>query len=788
MSYDSLYLPEIREIVLHQNDPDLSEIRIPMPKCPDIRKVEGYGLHPKDQFFKHDKMPDRLVRIEVDVRRYYRIKEKDSITIDHVYDYLQDKKRFYVDEIKWVKKMIHRRYHGYWVFVNGRPTYVNRWYWFFLNQWWVDNDARVDGLPDYRERDWMWWSANLYLYETTECPYSYKLTYTDTHSRTKYFSKKLDLTKFKRKLDEVNSKLESKYQLPRYVNILVEDGYFIVDKGVRVNYGLAYPKGRRDGATFRAQCNNYLVVTEGFDKHGGIQSKVDDDAESVFQEKLIKPWQKIWFFFRPYHDGSNNPKSVINFQKADNKKNSVMDAGGTGSWIDYRASGNMAYDGEKMHFLHHDEVGKKDKGAQYDTKKRWGVAKKALSQGGGRKIVGWAMMTSTTNKADEGGSEFYEVCKQSMYNDRNENGQTTSGLIVIFIPAHIGLEGFIDVYGNTVIETPDRPVKGIDGRWIDVGSREFLMNSRQDLEEKEDWEGLNEEVRQHPMFYMECFRQSNVDSGFNLHILNSRLQELKSKPAPNVRYNLEWVNGDFGGDVEMIEDEHGRFISSWIPHRQHRNRKVFDVINNHYGPIRPIGCLGTDPFRFNQTKFKRKSNAAGVIYIPRDKEVDRDDVAKSNWKSAKFSTTYNNRVDDKDEFAEDMLKLAIWQGVMVYPENNIPLIHDKFLEWGFGGYLMYYVDQFGRMSPMSGRQTNEKVKQDIFALYATHINNMGWYDDHEEILEECMKIPGPEGMKDYDVFTAGGYAMMGAEIMSLTSINEDVVDNEIIEIFEQRTY
>ena len=34
-------------------------------------------------------------------------------------------------------------------------------------------------------------------------------------------------------------------------------------------------------------------------------------------------------------------------------------------------------------------------------------------------------------------------------------------------------------------------------------------------------------------------------------------------------------------------------------------------------------------------------------------------------------------------------------------------------------------------------------------------------ETHVELLEECRDIGGPEEMPDYDLFTAGGYALMG---------------------------
>lgn len=791
MKYDHLYLPADKEIVLHEDDPDLPIIRIPLPEPPEYSKIDGYGLHPKDQFFRHEEMPVRLQKLETDVHRHYGLKADEGVTVDQVYDYLTERKKDYIEEIKWIKKMIHRRYHGYWTFINGKPFYINRWYWFYLNQWWVDNDSRADGLPEFRDRDWIWWTANLWLYESTYAQYNFKVSFIKGgKKRERFFSTKKDAMIFLRSIEGINKRQAEKMLPFLYVAISgPEEGSFLVDKKIRTNYGLSYPKGRRDGATFRAQCNNYLITTEGQDKKGGIQSKSDVDSQSVFDEKLIKPWQRLWFFFRPYHDGGVTPKSALRMSKSSQKRNSFSKVEGLGSWIDHRQSGALAYDGEKMHFMHQDEVGKKDKGAKFDVIKRWQVARKCLSQGAGRKIVGWALLTSTTNKMEkEGGKEFFHICKSSMYNDRNENGQTSSGLVTIFIPAYIGLEGFVDKYGMTVVDTPDDPIEGVDGMIIDIGSRDYILNTRKDLEAKEDWEALNEEIRQAPIKYEECWRQSSSDSGFNLNILNERIQDLSMNPPKMITYDLDWKDNLFGGEVVMTENPEGRFRSSWLPHPQFRNRKSPNPITDHYEPAKVLGVVGADPFKFNKTQYNRKSNGAGAAFRIRDAQIDTDDKPMSEWESHRFTTTYNFRPESKDEYAEDMLKMCIFQGMMIYPEVNVPVIDEKFKEWGFSGYLLFYTDANGRMSVMSGRTSSEPVKQDIFSSWMRYINLHARHEKHQELLEECLRIGGPENMKDYDLFTAGGYALMGADLLENNYVDEEEQDNSIIQIFEEQTY
>ena len=44
-----------------------------------------------------------------------------------------------------------------------------------------------------------------------------------------------------------------------------------------------------------------------------------------------------------------------------------------------------------------------------------------------------------------------------MWNQRNSNGQTKSGLYSLFVPMEWNMEGFIDRYGMPVLDNPKYP-------------------------------------------------------------------------------------------------------------------------------------------------------------------------------------------------------------------------------------------------------------------------------------------------------------------------------------------
>ena len=52
------------------------------------------------------------------------------------------------------------------------------------------------------------------------------------------------------------------------------------------------------------------------------------------------------------------------------------------------------------------------------------------------------------------GKQFFKVCQDSKLEKRDLSGQTKSGMLVLYMPAYEGLDGFIGPYGESVIDTP----------------------------------------------------------------------------------------------------------------------------------------------------------------------------------------------------------------------------------------------------------------------------------------------------------------------------------------------
>ena len=98
----------------------------------------------------------------------------------------------------------------------------------------------------------------------------------------------------------------------------------------------------------------------------------------------------------------------------------------------------------------------------------------------------------------------------------------------------------------------------------------------------------------------------------------------------------------------------------------------------------------------------------------------------------------------------------------MYPEVNKPVLWEHFEDRGYDHYLHYGVDRkTGDYKKVPGEHTTEAIKEAIYREYHTYIENHGLREVHDEILQQCLDIE--EDMTDFDLFVAGGYALLGTK-------------------------
>lgn len=752
--YDDQYLPADKKISYHKDDDILYKVKIKLPEPPPLQEIDGYGKRPKNQFFKPPVVPPRLISLE-----------KSSETIDDVWHKLNYYYDSYVDEIAFIKREWDRRIHGYWCFIDGKPTYIDGWHYMYLSYWNIDV-----GLPEYRSRDRGFFLFARHTFTTTTAYYSFRVYDRNSDKTISYFYDERDARRFLQDKD------------PTFIGIQKSDFYLNI--GRRLCYGFNYPKHRREGATYKADCILYCVISTTERVHGGIQSMDGTSAGKAFTKAVVKPWKKLPFFFKPRYAGSTDPKTRMEFdvgaQKIGSKGSLMNIATGLESEITWADSASRSwYDGDKLKFLHNDEVGKT---VLEDVRIRHGVQKKCLAQGNGVFIHGLEINTSTVGEmAEKGGDAFFRLCDSSHYERRNKLGQTQSGLFNLFIPAYDGLEGFIDIFGNSIIDDPDEkglwrwpmPIRDADGNLI--GARRYLEEILDEILNRDDEESIKEyeeEIRLHPTSFSQCFITAGSGSGLDIKKVIRRIKELRFDKSITKRGNLRWKNGDVDSEVEWYPDQvNGRFIISLDLEPNERNQKIKTTIKDIHGnniqvwrPLRPwVFTAGADPYKFRKTEGRRVSKGAGSVFFERNKTIDPDNKPVEQWQTYRTVCTYTYRPFDPDEYAEDMLMMCVWFGAMMFPEINIPLIWDHFVRRGYDGYLKYGREPNGQWRKTPGFNMRGAYPQKLMQLHQNYIANFWMNERHIEILESCKNIKGIEDITNHDLFTAVGAAYIGSE-------------------------
>ena len=528
--------------------------------------------------------------------------------------------------------------------------------------------------------------------------------------------------------------------------------------------GQLYTKCRRSGYTIMCSSNIVDEATQVKDKLVGIQSKTGKDAqENIFMKKVVPIFQNYPFFFKPIQDGTTNPRMELAFRepsKRITKKNKNSYVGeALNTVVNWKNTTNNAYDGEKLHWLYIDEAGKWEDPA--DIKEAWRIQRTCLIVG--KNVVGKAMVGSTVNPMSKGGDEYKKLWEESDPLNRNANGRTSSGLYRIFVPAYEALEGFFDVYGNPIVETPESPIKTMDGNMTSMGAKEYLKNERDS--HRHDSSEMNEVIRQFPFTEDEAFRDSVSGSLFNIGKIYEQIEyNQEMYPHPVVQGNFIWHEKD--KEVRFSPDINGRFRVSWMPPPEERN-VLTESRGKRVAPFSDYGVGGVDSYDIDATVDGRGSKGALHMY----------NKTSMNRPSNMFVVEYASRPDMAKIFYEDVLMCAVFYGYPLLIENNKYGIVRYFEQRGYDGYILDRPEHLR----ISGAAQSSKTKgvpsnsQDIIHAHAQAIesyihHHVGVnYDTGEmgkmyfdKTLEDWIGFRIDKRTK-YDLTISSGLALLAAQ-------------------------
>ena len=488
-------------------------------------------------------------------------------------------------------------------------------------------------------------------------------------------------------------------------------------------YGMCYLKNRRSGFSFMASGETVNMATISTDARFGILSKSGADAKKMFTDKVVPISVNYPFFFKPIQDGMDRPKTELAYRVPASKftRRSIVstekneDLAGLDTTIDWKNTGDNAYDGEKLRLLVHDESGKWER--PNDIQNNWRVTKTTLRLGS--RIIGKCMMGSTSNALDKGGRNFKKLYDDSDVTKRNANGQTRSGLYSLFIPMEWNYEGYIDSYGYPVFETPSTKVYGPHGAPIKIGVIEYWENEVEGL--KEDQDGLNEFYRQFPRTTKHAFRDESKMSLFNLTKIYQQIDYNEGIQQQSVitQGNFQWEDGVLDTKVIFIPNNRGRFYISWVP-PVHMQNQIFVRNGMKYPVNEHVGAFGCDSYDISGTVDGKGSNGSlhGLTKFSMDE-------APSNV----FFLEYIARPQTAEIFFEDVLMACIFYGMPILAENNKPRLLYHFKRRGYRKYAMNRPDKTDYKLSITEREiggipnSSEDVKQAHAAAIETYIEH-----------------------------------------------------------------
>ena len=517
--------------------------------------------------------------------------------------------------------------------------------------------------------------------------------------------------------------------------------FFIFWEAVKADpraFGMCYLKIRRSGFSFMGSSEAVNVATVAKDARVGILSKTGADAKKMFTDKVVPINSNLPFFFRPVMDGMDKPKTELAYRvpaskitKKNMSNTETDDVDGLNTTIDWKNTADNSYDGEKLQLLIHDESGKWVK--PDNILNNWRVTKTCLRLGS--KIIGKCMMGSTSNALDKGGDNFKKLYYDSDVTKRSPNGQTKSGLYSLFIPMEWNFEGYIDRYGMPVLETPQRPIVGIDGSMIKIGAVEYWENEVASL--KSDPDALNEFYRQFPRTESHAFRDESKAALFNLTKIYQQIDYNDSmiKEHFMTTGSFHWRDGVKDSAVVWVPDQRGRFRVSWTPPARLQNNVIkrnglFYPGNEH------MGSFGCDPYDISGVVGGGGSN--GALH----------GMTKFHMEDApvnEFFLEYVARPQTAEIFFEDVLMACVFYGMPVLAENNKPRLLYHFKNRGYRAFSLNRPDKPSANLSKTEKElggipnSSEEVKQAHATAIESYIEKYvgfdmeGTYRDSDEI-------------------------------------------------------
>ncbi|MGI9214665.1 MAG: hypothetical protein ACR2HS_03140, partial [Gammaproteobacteria bacterium] len=445
-------------------------------------------------------------------------------------------------------------------------------------------------------------------------------------------------------------------------------------------------KKRRQGASSQS-CSNLLYEAIFYkNSNCGLISKTKEDSKDTFTQMVTFAYRQLPVFLKPKQINKEDSVTELVFaHKASNSRDGIVSSinkeEGHGSRINYKAPVLNAYDRGRMSRVLGDEFGKLAK--EVPASQLLAIISKTLVKG--VKKVGWIDMPSTTNDMTKGGGEeYYKIWKNA---DQFKRKPTLNRIGRFYQPAYEAYEGFIDEYGDSVIDAPtEEQYQYLISKWVkrDYDTNELTSELSEDdiklgakhyvsIKRREGLEGkdLEEEIRMNPCNEDEAFQSTTSDCHFNSINIHNQRKRIEREP-PILRRITFFRNLD--QSVGWRDDENGYWQILSFPEKTEQNK--YKIIDNLKTPLNISKyVIGADGFSASQGGRQYGSNACAFV-------MDREKM--------QFIAMYFGRPRTKELFHEQMMLASEFYGCKIWIEKTADSYYEYFKDRGKIGYLGKY--------------------------------------------------------------------------------------------------
>lgn len=424
--------------------------------------------------------------------------------------------------------------------------------------------------------------------------------------------------------------------------------------------GIIRIKKRRQGASSQS-CSNILYEAIFYkNSNCGLISKTREDSKATFTEMVTNAYQLLPPFFKQKLIGKE--ESVTELVLAHDK--------GANSKINYRAPVLNAYDRGRMSYVLGDEFGKL--APDVPASKLLGIISKTLVKG--VKRVGWIDLPSTVNELTKGGGAEYKKIFDAA--NQFKRKPTINRIVRFFQPAYEAYEGFIDEFGDSVIDAPTQEqydylvakwvqynedgelMSEISEEDIKLGAKVYVMHRRRDgLSE----EALEEETRMNPCDEDEAFMFMGMGCEFNSGNIKKQQNFLEGEPVYLRQIRLEKTTETIKShvigaadkvnvSVNFMDDEKG----GWIFYEKPIKENNFKYNAGRFEPLnKSIYQIGVDT-----TKDDFALHGSKPTICVFKKSLIIEGVETGNYPVAYYID--KTRLDV--HFDDEVLKACLWYG------------------------------------------------------------------------------------------------------------------------------